>query len=459
MPDTPCGSLPSCENLNGTVQVRRTIYGPIIVRDKRALPFGEFKLLGGTLRPYIDLIFETRWIPKGLCNGNATSIMSLAPSESVETGVRTVRRNSFSQLMSDSAESSTVSTHTRRQLTEDTRQTQTSSGGASGDGGSPFGLVEDVAGAALDLAPIAISLFGSIFDDIVGGVESVVEGVGGAVTGVVGDVAGALGGMLNNVLGAAGGGAGGGSSAVTDTHHQIDEIVDTVEHRESQSHTRQVVVSSSFEQEEYIKRTFSNPYRDRSLQLRFIPVFRHFHVVTTIRTAVCGLAMVSGNFQASNQKARGAASLSLQPKGRMSSAPSLTRSALAWAQVIHDDDQLRAPMVALLFRNFHTADQKRGASVERGLLWRAAQVRDNVLHVPAADSETLSKALKLNDGAAADLGKSFSLLSPEKLAGLTAQSTREVHLFAGTHVEAVAGECHLEGITTDSLPGTKVDGE
>ena len=83
MAETVCSQLSACSGPNGTVQVRRSIYGPIMLRDKRTLPFGEFRLLGGVLRPYVDLMFETRWIAKELCNGPVTSIMSLAPTETV----------------------------------------------------------------------------------------------------------------------------------------------------------------------------------------------------------------------------------------------------------------------------------------------------------------------------------------------------------------------------------------
>ncbi|MDQ6913563.1 MAG: hypothetical protein M3128_11895, partial [Verrucomicrobiota bacterium] len=77
----------------GTVLVRRTIYGPSLIDDPRPLAFGEFSLNGGAIRPYIDLVYETRWIPKGLCRGPVASVMSLAPTESVTTGVRTEHRD------------------------------------------------------------------------------------------------------------------------------------------------------------------------------------------------------------------------------------------------------------------------------------------------------------------------------------------------------------------------------
>src|SRR5437763_1421612 len=120
--DSPCAPLVPCENLSGAVLVRRTVYGPSLIDDPRPLAFGELALSGGAIRPYIDLIYETRWIPKGLCRGPVSSVMSLAPTESITAGVRTAHRESFTQTMTDAAESSSVYTHTRHQLSESTHQ-------------------------------------------------------------------------------------------------------------------------------------------------------------------------------------------------------------------------------------------------------------------------------------------------------------------------------------------------
>jgi hypothetical protein len=43
-------------------------------------------------------------------------------------------------------------------------------------------------------------------------------------------------------------------------------------------------------------------------------------------------------------------------------------------------------------------------------------------------------------------------LSPDRLPGLAPKiEKRQVHLFAGTHVEAVPGECVLPDVLTDAL--------
>ena len=159
--DSPCAPLVPCENLSGAVLVRRTVYGPSLIDDPRPLAFGELALSGGAIRPYIDLIYETRWIPKGLCRGPVSSVMSLAPTESITAGVRTAHRESFTQTMTDAAESSSVQTRTRHQLSESTQQ-------------SP------------------------------GGIGGVVGGIAGAIGAGAGGIAGAIGGLANAVGGAAG---------------------------------------------------------------------------------------------------------------------------------------------------------------------------------------------------------------------------------------------------------------
>nr|MDQ6913033.1 hypothetical protein [Verrucomicrobiota bacterium] len=437
---------------------------------------------------YIDLVYETRWIPKGLCRGPVASVMSLAPTESVTTGVRTEHRDSFTQMMTDSAESSSVHTHTRHQLTESTGHGPSGAGGIGGViggiagaignvaggvrntiggvAGGIFGVEKDLAGAVLDLSPIFAGRLGSFFEDLGSVAGDVVGAVVGAPVALAGAAAGAVSGLVNGAISAVGGG--GHGPALADTQQRIDEITDSMEHRESQSHVRQVVVSSTNTSEEFVTRTFSNPYRDRSLQLRFMPIYRHFEVVTTIRSGIPGLAMVAGKLSNALQNVRqsflsqsfaGAAATQPSLSAATATAPSrlvststLTRIALGSAQVNHDDQDVRRPMAELLARNSISAEREKGARVEDGLRWSAAQARDNVLHVPVADAETATKAWHLNDQAARQFGKAISILAKDKLVAFAPKiTTRQIHLFAGTHVEAVPGDCTLPDILTDAL--------
>jgi hypothetical protein len=335
--DSPCTPLVACENLSGGVFVRRTIYGPSLIDDPRPLAFGEFALSGGAVRPYIDLMYETRWIPKGLCRGPVSSVMSLAPTESITAGVRTSTRESFTQMMTDATESSSVQTRTRQQLSELTKQSAggggpgigSAIGGAvgglvgavggavtklpgavAGVAGDIFGVEKDIAGAVLDIGPIFVGQLGSIFEDIGSVAGDAVGAVVGGPVAIAGAAANAIGGLIDGAVGGVAGAVGHGP-ALVDTQRRLEEITESIEKRESQSHVRQVVVSTTNEREEFVTRTFSNPYRDRSLQLRFLPIYRHFEVVTTIRFGIHGLAMIAGKLNDQPQRAQPAFSMNL----------------------------------------------------------------------------------------------------------------------------------------------------
>src|SRR5262249_8060102 len=80
--------------------------------------------------------------------------------------------------------------------------------------------------------------------------------------------------------------------------------VETVNRSESQ-HTasESTTTSQTAETIQSLTRTFSNPYPDRSLQLRFIPVFRHFEVRTWPASVTPGIALHVGAARALQQSA------------------------------------------------------------------------------------------------------------------------------------------------------------
>jgi hypothetical protein len=300
-----------------------------------------------------------------------------------------------------------------------------------------------------------------------------------SVGAIAGAAANAVGGLVDGAIGGVAGVAQG--PALVDTTHRLNEITDSMEHRESQSHVRQVVVSSSNESEEFVTRTFSNPYRDRSLQLRFLPIYKHYEVVTRIRFGIPGLAMIAGKLDnnvqrapqpnivsklslisrlnlASDANANSAPAAGTPAVSRLVSTASVTKVALASAQVNHDDQDVRHPMVDLLTRNSSSADREKGARVEQGLRWSGAQVRDNALHVPLAEPDILTKAWKLDGRVSERLHDAISRLSVDRLPTFAPKiETRQIHLFAGTHVEAVPGECTLPDIVTDALSPPKAE--
>ena len=474
MTDSPCTPLVACEGLDGRVVLQRMVYGPSLFEDLGTLQFGDFTIPGGAVRPFVDLHFEVRWIPKELCRGPVSSIMSLAPTETVTAGLRTARRDSFSQMLRDAAESSTVMTHSERRYARDTRAPAAQGGGGPSGGGGLLGAL-GLGGVGLDdalpLAPVFVGLFGSFFSDI----GSVAGDIVGTVVGGPVSAAAAAGAALANAIGRAVDGAGGGGSGpggaapagspVVDTHERIQELLHSIERRESQSHIRQTVVSQERETEEFLTRTFYNPYRDRSLQLRFLPVYRHFEVVTTIWKAIPGFAFLSAAVDGRRERTPFAGAvladlgrgggLAHDVAGEPAGAPLLStatanRAIMAWAQAGHDDDVVRRPLAELLVRHADPGERAAGTFVERGLRWEQADVRANAVHVPLAPADVVRKAWNLTGEAATEVNGKLALLEPERVRLLLPEtSRRDVHVFAGTHIDRQFE--FVKGIVTDAL--------
>ena len=129
-----------------------------------------------------------------------------------------------------------------------------------------------------------------------GVVTGAVNGVVGAVTDIAGAAGNAVADLVDNVIGGGGGPAGAGVGAgFAGTVQRISEIINTVDRSESESSLRESTVTTTTENEQTISRTFGNPYLDRSLQLRFIPVYQRFEVTTRIVGGLAGLATVLGS--------------------------------------------------------------------------------------------------------------------------------------------------------------------
>ncbi len=449
MPDS-CTPLQQCKDLDGRMLLQRTIYGPQFGFMPQANLMG-MSAAGAGIRPYVDLTLGMTWSQVGLCQAPPVSVMGLAPGEVVTVGIRTRNSRSFSDLVSDAAEASQTSSHSDRHVSERGTQPvpQAPSSGGGGGGGSDF------LGSVASLAPLAIALFASILEDGLSVVEDIAGGGGGGdLTSQAGN---AISGLIDNgILGIGGGGGGGGkgSSAVVETWSMTDEILNTVTRSESQSHLRQSTVTTSEETEQTIKRTFGNPYLDRSLQLRFIPVFNQFAVrvellrvtpglVTHFTEPVPGLPVQVGASVGNNR-------VSLLSRTAVAeAAPSLRpiASALYVANQAGNDDAVRRPvrevMRALGSRSNSTAQ------VEHGLSWSRTEVRGNGVHVPLSAPENVVSGWKLKDALAKKFNSAIGRLSPERLGEIFAVQTRTVSIFAGTHVEAVPGSCVLPDIPAE----------
>src|SRR5439155_6874480 len=83
------------------------------------------------------------------------------------------------------------------------------------------------------------------------------------------------------------------------TAHGMAQRLASVTRTQTQYNATEASRTESTLTERSISRSFSHPYRDRSLDLRFIPVFRHYEVVTRIVRFEIGLscAVVEGRFE------------------------------------------------------------------------------------------------------------------------------------------------------------------
>jgi hypothetical protein len=489
----PCAPLAPCNDLDGKLLVQRSVYGPQLAFDPGTVSLAGLSTRGAALRGVLDLLFEVRWRSTGLCQGPATSVMGLAPGEVVTVGLRTRSTRSFSSLIRDAAESSRSSSRTER----DTGPAGGTTGGGVNIGGIIGGIVSAIgqqagdsqagrfvdklaervgtqveqsakqaAGLAakageyaIDLVPIFVGKFGSLLGDALGALGAGIGAVAGGVAGVAGAVAGvgaaagnAVSDLVDNVVGGAAGGA--AAAGIVGTIQQIHEVVDTVERSESESHLRETSVTTTTESEQTIQRTFGNPYLDRSLELRFMPVFHRYEVTVVPTLGRAGLATVVADpdpAERPSPAAPGFASrlgnLSVAVAGRAAAVAPRVRTAFSASVNVGDEDALRVPMLTLLQRATGPEDARRSVRLDQGLAWERTDARGSAVHVPLADADVVRKAWSLQGRAAERLQDALGRLAPDRLGRLFPQpNVRVVHVFAGVHVEAVPGSCVLPDI-------------
>ena len=227
-----------------------------------------------------------------------------------------------------------------------------------------------------------------------------------------------------------------------------DEILDTVTRAESESHLRETGVTTSQETETTIRRTFGNPYLDRSLQLRFIPVFNQFEVRTSLVRIIAGLVAHFAEPPATPGKLAMFAAIR-EAVDRPSLMEQPGRPVADWlhaTEAVGDDDGTRRPMVQLLRGISARGEGARQPGLEGGLAWERTEARGNGVHVPLAAADNVVAAWGLRGEEASRLVDGLKRIAPDQVSALIAPRVRTVHVFAGTHVEAVPGNCVLPGI-------------
>jgi len=437
MPNPFCEPYQPCEHLKGRLSVAQGYHGRHFGQTLDRLQIGHLVASRTHLRPYVRTWFTQEWVPKEACYGPVNEVLSLAPGEILKKSFRSVHQHDFTRIVQDAVESSTVTARTDYIEKED----------------QPT-LVE--------LLVKTIDRWGSWFE--------VLGGVAGAALG--GPLGAALGVWAGDAIGGLLGGNGGGGGAANGTLDDIDAVVDVVETQQTR-HLTETIESTTTITERVTERTLQNPYRDRSLQLRMIPTFRRYEVITTWTRFEWGVTLDLGSmiFAKTGNGIRYGDFLQqrlLDPR----------IGAVANAELGIDDDLVEGPRSGAVGEHLNAnaeAYSKRwlgylerqknwetlGAPVNNAigqlasnardatklstaLGWSQAYTRSKSIYVPMRDTATALSALALPERALEGLKSRLDVLKPVTLAKFTTK--RNVHLFLGTHIEAAPGDCVLPGV-------------
>ena len=410
MPNDFCQPFDVCDGLDGRLLINAAIEGPPLAWDLGEVSLGSFTAAGVAARPYVDIQLGQTWKAKEICYGPIRSIFSLAPVETVEIDVMVRRRQSLAHLVSSAASDSHSLQATELQ---------------AGDDGTQEEQIDKVRKKMQEDQAVAkqatrkAGAYGSIFETIA---NIFAPGVGGAAVDAAEEVA-------KHVEKTSTGSA----SAVWDAIGQAGHALETIQRSETQHlHDESTTRTESTETMQSLKRTFSNPYRDRSLQLRFIPVFRHFEVATRPVSIKAGISLEVG------------AARTVQKALRV-------RDALSDATTRTDPATLQRPLANMLSASRAAGRATRGAAAAGSnavgaLLWSQSTVREDSVHVPLAAPETAANAFGLDGKERTSFLKAMERITAEAIARRFKATTHPVHLFIGTHIEPVAGECILQDV-------------
>jgi bifunctional DNA-binding transcriptional regulator/antitoxin component of YhaV-PrlF toxin-antitoxin module len=262
-----CAPFAECTGLDSRLLINRTVYGPALAIQLAEIPFGPVVLDGASLHSSVTWSYEQTWSAREACCGPVRSVFGLAPGETVTLEVRRREEVEVTDLVQSAMESSEVRTRlqgerrprpsdarTKDQLKEQMEKIREMQTIAAKSMSSPF-LEFIIAAAVADEVSDAVA--GSDDerkDKFVDQVSQMHEHENGSGAGTING----------------------------DTLASIDSILERVEVSESRNSFAETRTSEKTVTEQMLRRTFSNPYRDRTLELRFIPVFRRFEVRTRL---------------------------------------------------------------------------------------------------------------------------------------------------------------------------------
>lgn len=513
-----CAPFAQCTELDGRLVIRQTLQGPPLAQEDGLMPFGALAVEGSTLRPYLDLDLTQTWTPREACYGPVRSVLGLAPGETITTTVTNREQVDFTSLVRRATTNSEASATERTFAADDDdddddadaldalREARRASDEAKER--RLAGLLEDLAELRrkeklsslvsladaredaevqklkrqkkfADLAEAlgeddAVSLLQKIIDkwgSAYEGPSSTVGQAPAATTALgIGDaIVDAIGHSIAVEPGAADGTP---PAIVAEMLDGADAALSRIQASESNSMQSEETRTTRRSLERTVVRTFTNPYRDRSVQLRFIPVFRRFEVGMAVSKATAGLVVTLGKVSAQDLATRNQLTSSMLAAAgslRASRAtgrqlrrhqatmarsvdldPTLaTRGLVYEARLNGGIGLLQQPLARMLDggRSARTRTRSTGPRPTQALSWSNVKARGNSIFVPLARPVIAADALRLTGQARSRFLDSLAALAPESLVKLSPKGkARSVHLFIGTHVEVVPGSCVLPDV-------------
>jgi hypothetical protein len=417
---------PICETfvyepaLDGRLLINRTLEGPALATVSDDFDLGGLMLAGAQAVPYVKFGFLTTWKPKEAIIGPARSILGLAPGEELTIDVTLAYQFDYAAAVTNTAEYSQSIDTTQRAYTETGQVQSTASEKTTTDTDS------------VDLGPLGS--WGKSGDTGTATISEIIE----------------------------------------HTSTSISEMLKSVSTTQTNGKSVEVSMSGGTQRENTVTRRVVNPYRDRSLELRFHPVFRRFEVTTVMLEVLeVGLALVVGPAKFAPKVAlmhadfldrtvRDRAALgafqaqileTAEPEASTgarilqahldANAPHYTAAFLA--EAVRIDGRASAQACARqMLDGMPKLARTRARNVHSALAFDRMRVQAGRLVLPARSVAHFKDALKLPpweqsvvDDIAADKLKAL---------GKALTSTHDVRLFMGTHVEAVAGSCVLKDV-------------
>jgi hypothetical protein len=420
-----CELFKSCKDLDVRTYIWRTFEGPSVAVSDGTVPFTEDTAVTGiSTQVFIQLLLRARATLGDACIGPARSVLGLGPMESFTYVTSRTRELELGALIRKAVErTNSTETSIRDALETVNVDTTTTSSGSSDSSG-------------FSLGPFGSWDFGG-------------ENSAEATEHVVGET-------------------------VT---HLTDVLTTTLE---TETESTETELSASFRDTttQATSRTLVNPYHDRSMLVRFHPVYREVILVLEPTTATVGLAMTTGKFarvptlaahgeflnrvvrdKALVQTAAAtmavprvtgarAAAAAASPAERQLQTHLQANNPFYAAAWVHEVRRTRGPepVVALAQRAVQAQKLVDARQPRRsGLAFDRLTVRGDRILIPASNPETFAKTVKLPAGERAVIGH---MTNPAFLERLRQRHKKEVRLklFMGTHVEVVPGKCVLPDV-------------